>query len=83
VKIANQLTLYSILLASAAHTGAQSLDLNECRYLQSQIDHYTQLRRAGGSVTQMEQWKRQRAQYQEEFRKAFCHKYGNRLREPK
>jgi len=57
---------------------SQSPDIEECRRLQKQIDYYTQLRKQGGSIMDMEQWKRARTEYESQFRGLGCHKVSKR-----
>jgi hypothetical protein len=53
--------------------------LERCRYLSAKIEHYTRLRRAGGSANRMESWRRSRARYEAEYRELRCYKYPARL----
>ena len=54
--------------------------LQRCVYLDDKIDHYTQLRRRGGSNTQMASWRKSRSRYEEEFRSARCRQFSHFLR---
>lgn len=69
------------LLLPANLAVAQSATLEQCQHWQAEIEYYTQLRRAGGSAAQMERWKQQRAEYEEQFRENRCLRYGRLLRE--
>jgi len=73
--------LAGLLLLLANLAIAQSASLEQCQYLQEQIDYYTKVRRSGGSALQMERWRQQRAEYEDEFRVNRCLKYGKRLRD--
>jgi hypothetical protein len=72
--------LLSLLLALDA-TAARPPDktLERCRFLTGKIEHYTQLRRGGGTASRMESWRRTRARYEEEYKQLRCYKYRARL----
>ena len=70
--------LLMLLVSLAPGAFAQDERLERCQYLHSRIDHYTKLRRGGGSAQTMENW---RKVYEEEFRELRCYKYGKKLRE--
>jgi hypothetical protein len=55
-------------------------DLDTCKRWHERIEHYTRLRRGGGSAVQMERWRRARDGYEEKFRAARCHRWGRQLR---
>jgi hypothetical protein len=65
-----------IAYSLAGPAGAQKADLETCRKIQAQIDHYTDLRRRGGRASEMERWKQKRSEYEEQFREYACHKHG-------
>jgi hypothetical protein len=65
-------SLYSAIVLS------QTPDVEECKRLKARIDQYTELRKTGGTAAEMEQWKRARAEYEEQFRSIGCHKLGTR-----
>ncbi len=71
------LYLLAMLLVSNqidAHARERSRD--DCSKIQQKIEHYTELRRGGGSVAQMENWKRKRQEYKDRFRRGNCKRYG-------
>ena len=56
-------------------------DLATCQRWHDRIEHYTRLRRAGGTSMQMERWRQARKSYEEKFRDARCHRWGRKLRD--
>lgn len=70
------------LLVVAVPVAGQTASLERCKYLNEQIEYFTKLRKGGGSARQMERWKVQRREYEDEFRIKHCHKYGRKLRDP-
>jgi hypothetical protein len=59
---------------------AQEAPLEKCQSLQEQIERYNQLRRTGGSGSEMARWKRQRRESEASFRRLSCREYGRELR---
>ncbi|MDZ7784230.1 MAG: hypothetical protein U5K56_15265 [Halioglobus sp.] len=81
----NRLTTVTVtLLALSALTTAPAVageaSLEECRALKERIDHYTSLRRMGGSASQMNEWKKQRRRAEKQFRDKGCNDYRRELR---
>lgn len=80
-------TFIALALAATMLTPAQTIalqamaDLDSCKRWHERIEHYTRLRRGGGSAVQMERWRRARAGYEEKFLAARCHRWGRQLRE--
>lgn len=72
----------ALLLALPAHTQAQSDEarLKECRKLNERIEHYTSLRRRGGSASRMEGWKKQLRKHEARFRDIDCSDFRRELR---
>lgn len=68
----------AMALSFDAHAAPDSLDA--CKRMRAQIERYDNLRRHGGSITQMESWKKSRANQEEKFRTARCKKYGKAVR---
>jgi len=66
----------------AAGSGAanNSKAFQRCVYLDDKIEHYTQLRRKGGSNAQMASWRKSRSRYEDEFRSARCRQFSHFLR---
>ncbi|WP_439102769.1 hypothetical protein [Congregibacter sp.] len=54
--------------------------LQRCVYLSEKIEHYTRLRRKGGSNARMASWRKSRTRYEEEFQAAGCRKFSRQLR---
>ena len=75
------ITVLVIALGSHHLRGeARALPLDDCRKIQRKIDHYTALRRGGGSSKQMESWKRKRQEYKDRFRLGNCKRHGFGIR---
>jgi hypothetical protein len=72
------MTLAFTFDARASQPGPDSLDA--CKRMRAQIERYDALRRHGGSTTQMESWRKSRANQEEKFRSARCKKYGKAVR---
>ena len=62
------------------HSEETPLSLEKCVSLERKIQHYTDLRRKGGSANKFDEWKRQRALAEDEFRAGDCHKWRDELR---
>lgn len=60
---------------------ASDSKLERCRYLHRRIEHFTRLRRSGGSSAQMERWRRSRQRFEEEYRRKRCYRFGRKLKE--
>jgi hypothetical protein len=65
-----------LVLATASNS-----KLERCRYLHHRIEHFTRLRRSGGSGAQMERWRRSRQRLEEEYRRKRCYRFGRKLKE--
>ncbi len=72
------LTLTTALLGAGA---ARAVDGSpeQCRRLKEQIERYTELRRTGGSASQMASWKRARSEAKAAYRNYNCHRQGSRM----
>jgi hypothetical protein len=68
-----------VLVPAGAQAGKRDEGLERCRYLHKRIAHVTRLRRSGGNAGQMERWRRQRQDYEVEYRERRCYRYGGRL----
>jgi hypothetical protein len=73
------LTVAGLSTARTAALEAEA-DLETCQRWHERIAHYTRLRRGGGSSAQMERWRQARKGYEEKFRDARCHRWGQKLR---
>ncbi len=74
--------LTAALAAGSTSSFAQeaSASIETCRQLQEKIQRLDALRKGGGSAQRMDQWKRQRQSYKDEFDALRCRHWGNRLR---
>ncbi|MEQ9463667.1 MAG: hypothetical protein RJQ10_08400 [Haliea sp.] len=70
------------LAAAASGSVAQEADasLETCRQLQQKIERLDARRKGGGSAQKMDQWKRQRQVYKDQFADLKCRHWRNRLR---
>jgi hypothetical protein len=82
VKVSKSYCVLTLALALGISSSgmAQDLSLEKCRQVKDQIEHYTQLRRAGGSASKMDRWKRLRADKQAAYDRGDCRKYRGKLR---
>lgn len=54
--------------------------LEACRAIQAKIDYYTDLKRQGGSASQINNWHRMRNKYKQKFSYNNCKVYRGKLR---
>jgi hypothetical protein len=54
--------------------------LSQCQNTKDKIEHYTNLRRSGGSARIMEAWKRKRDHYKDLFSEQNCNKWRGKLK---
>ena len=59
---------------------AQTMPIEECKRIQERIEHYNDLRRKGGSSSQMDSWRASRKKWEDKFREGECKKHGNAVR---
>jgi len=79
IKIFFAITLFCYIGVAYAESGREPT-LAQCQMLKDQIDHYTELRKKGGSAGVMEQWKQQREKLKEKFRDMECRQtYGSNI----
>ena len=62
-----------------SETYSQEVSLKTCQGIKDRIDHYTDLRRRGGSARKMEVWKQKRKDYEEKFSDNDCSHWRNEL----
>ena len=76
-----QLLIFSLLLFTFCLpvANAKQGTLKQCQKVHDKIEHYTRLRRAGGSAKKMERLKQRRQEYQERFSDYNCRRWRNRL----
>ncbi len=72
-------TLVSLCLLQGSTALARDLNLQACQRLKSSIESYDAKRRAGGSVAQMERWKRARQHKKDEYDRRRCRQYRRQL----
>ncbi len=60
---------------------AKDPEVARCKKLQKEIQKYTELRRSGGSGSQMDAWKRARREKEQAFRDADCDAYSWELQQ--
>lgn len=58
----------------------RSAELERCEKLRDRIERYGDLRRRGGSGSQMDRWKRALREAEAEFREKGCEEYRRELR---
>ena len=75
-----RMAAYLLIAATTLPASAQTVSLAQCKALHDRIDHYTVLRRKGGSASAMAGWKKQLRRYEADFRRFDCLHYGSELR---
>ena len=68
-----------LVYSQAAPGTAEQGTMARCQAIKDKIDHYTQLRRAGGSAAKMDRWKRARRAKEEAFDRQRCRRYRRDL----
>jgi hypothetical protein len=74
------LLVLSALLASTAASSDEQDTIEQCKRIKQKINHYTELRRSGGSSSIMEEWKRERDRYKDQYSDLNCTRWRNKLR---
>ncbi len=69
----------AILMTSPVHAEREAT-LETCQKIRDRIEHYTNLRRAGGTASRMDRWKRLRREQEDAFERRDCRRYGSELR---
>jgi hypothetical protein len=72
------LPLIPALLAGPFASGGEASP-EQCQRLKERIEKYTELRRGGGSGSQMTAWKRARSEAEAAYRDYNCHLQGQRM----
>jgi len=80
MRIRKILLVFTLYCAGTGVVSAQQASLEQCQKLKDGIARYDELRRNGGSGSQMDGWKRSRRKLDKEFRKLGCKYYRGRLR---
>ncbi|MGB0732599.1 MAG: hypothetical protein ACPGPF_02500 [Pontibacterium sp.] len=68
------------LAVFSAPVYAQQGSLSTCQAIKNKIIYYTDLRRNGGSVKQMETWKAKKHSYRKQFSKYKCREHGSKIK---
>ncbi len=71
--------LLAAVFLSGPVIAGEDAELRQCRKLKREIDHYTELRRHGGSGKQMDAWKAARWEREKAFSDLRCSYYGSQL----
>ena len=79
-RTAYRISILLFVFSLSAPGSAAQITLAQCQALKDRIDHYTQLRRAGGSAARMDRWKRARRAKEEEFDRHRCRRYRRDLK---
>ncbi|EAQ97356.2 hypothetical protein [Congregibacter litoralis] len=74
------LFMFLVLAMETLFAAKPDKALQRCIYLSEKIEHYTALRRKGGSSARMASWRKSRSRYEEEFHTAGCRKFSRQLR---
>ena len=78
--IAGVLLALTLSIDGLVPPGAWGAPPEDCQALKDKVDHYTALRRRGGSASEMEGWKKQLRKASAEFRREGCREYLRELR---
>lgn len=73
------LLMLPLLCMQCSVAAAQDVSQSQCQQWKDKIEHYTDLRRAGGSASQMNSWRKKQKEYGDKFYKAKCKKFGKAL----
>ncbi|WP_133300639.1 hypothetical protein [Seongchinamella sediminis] len=80
MRIRDSLLVLSVCFSGVgANAFAQQASVEQCQKLRDGIARYDELRRNGGSGSQMDSWKRSRRKLDKQFRKLGCKYYRGRL----
>ena len=67
------------LLSPDVFAGKQDEGLHVCQFYKDEIEKYEDLRRGGGSASEMDQWKKKKREYEEKFRNGNCSRHRGDL----
>jgi hypothetical protein len=80
--VAHMKYIYSIvcflMISSYANANDAAL-IKKCRYYNNKIEHYTNLKRSGGSASQMNHWQKLRNEYKDKYSDNNCKSVRNKL----
>ncbi len=80
VRVIVFVALSCIFLFSNVYAQKREGTLAECQYLKDQIDYYARLRKKGGLIDDMEEWKRLLTRYRARYDDYQCDRWRNQLR---
>ena len=75
--VCSPLSLFCVLSSIPSQASTKQLDIQnieKCKKIIEKIEHYTNLRRAGGTAKQMNSWLKKRNQYREKYSNHKCSK---------
>lgn len=76
----NLCCLFIALFSSVSVCASEQRSLKSCQYIKEQIEYYTNLKRAGGSASQMANWQKQRNKYKLDFSEYNCKIYRGKFK---
>ncbi|EAQ97857.1 hypothetical protein [Congregibacter litoralis] len=80
LRISSLLLFLALAFSPAVKVLSQSQSaIEECKALKERIEDYDDLRKEGGSASQMDRWRRARNELEAEFHDKNCHKISTRL----
>ncbi|WP_186436382.1 hypothetical protein [Cobetia crustatorum] len=62
----------SLLLSGQAMAGDREAQVARCQVIKNKIQHYTAMRRGGGSSSEMRGWQSRRNDYKQKYRDQNC-----------
>jgi hypothetical protein len=68
-----------LALAIATPVAAETATIAKCQSLKDRIERYTDMRRKGGSASQMQQWKEQVRASEQQFKRLECKDHRRKL----
>ena len=74
------LALSAMLIWSAVVVSKEQGSLAACQGIKDKVEHYTRLRRSGGSAKSMQGWKRKRDHYRDTYEELRCRRWGSRVK---
>jgi hypothetical protein len=77
--MATRIALFLMCLGVSQAAYSQDVPLRQCQKLKDAIEQYDELRRQGGRASAMDNWKRQRREKDEAFRRYGCREYEDEL----
>lgn len=73
------LLLVQLGLSPASHAIGQG-SFESCQEIKDKIDHYSRLKRKGGTTSQLDHWHRMRNKYKEKYAQYNCKVYLGRFK---